>query len=290
MIARVGLACLLLALGSAAGARAQEPELPAAGLQAEAAGDWDRAVEVYSQAAAESGRADLWVRISRIEATRDHPREALAAIDRALALEPDDVDHLRARAELASWAGDYETADESWRRVAERTGEPLATLQRARIAAWQGRIAPAVEHYHAYLRSVPDDSVATIELVRQETWRGNARAALGLLDVVVCDGFVGNIVLKFYESVARLIVRLVRDKAPEILKRGDVREVLRILDYSEYGGAPLLGVRGVSIICHGSSSPNAIRNALRGAVRAVQTGLDRHIGAEFAARAGAAAR
>ena len=113
---------------------------------------------------------------------------------------------------------------------------------------------------------------------------------LGMLDVVVCDGFVGNIVLKFYESVARLIVRLVRDKAPEILKRGDVREVLRILDYSEYGGAPLLGVRGVSIICHGSSSPNAIRNALRGAVRAVQTGLDRHIGAEFAARAGAAAR
>lgn len=111
----------------------------------------------------------------------------------------------------------------------------------------------------------------------------------GLLDVVVCDGFVGNILLKFYESVARLIIRLVRDKAPEILRRDDVREILRILDYSEYGGAPLLGVRGVSIICHGSSSPTSLKNALRGAVQAVEAGLDHHIGAQFAARAGAAA-
>ena len=66
---------------------------------------------------------------------------------------------------------------------------------------------------------------------------------LGQLDVVVCDGFVGNIVLKFYESVARLILSLVRKKAPDVLERKDIREVFRHLDYSEYGGAPLLGVR-----------------------------------------------
>lgn len=109
----------------------------------------------------------------------------------------------------------------------------------------------------------------------------------GDLDVAVCDGFVGNVVLKFYESVARLIVRLVKDKAPEVLKRDDIRAVFRVLDYSEYGGAPLLGVRGVSIICHGASTPNAIKNAVRVAVQAVERDLSNHIGAEFA-RQGAA--
>jgi len=104
----------------------------------------------------------------------------------------------------------------------------------------------------------------------------------GHVDVVVCDGFVGNIVLKFYESVARLILRLVKSKAPEILQRPDVQEVFRILDYSEYGGAPLLGVNGVSIICHGSSGANAIKNALRVAVQMVESNLNQHIAAEFA--------
>ena len=106
----------------------------------------------------------------------------------------------------------------------------------------------------------------------------------GQVDIVVCDGFVGNIVLKFYESVARLIVRLVKQQAPEVLQREDVRSVFRILDYSEYGGAPLLGVRGVSIICHGSSSPNAIKNAVRVAVQSVEHDLSQHLSAEFARR------
>jgi phosphate acyltransferase len=106
----------------------------------------------------------------------------------------------------------------------------------------------------------------------------------GMLDVVVCDGFVGNVVLKFYESVARLIVRLVKRQAPEVLERADIREVFRILDYSTYGGAPLLGVRGVSIICHGASGPNAIKNAIRVAIQAVRSDLSQHIGAEMAQR------
>ncbi len=110
----------------------------------------------------------------------------------------------------------------------------------------------------------------------------------GPIDVVVCDGFVGNVVLKFYESMARLIVRLVKRKAPGILEREDVRDVFRVLDYSEYGGAPLLGVRGVSIICHGASSGNAVKNAIRVAVQAVDAHLSQHIGAEFAGRITAA--
>jgi len=106
----------------------------------------------------------------------------------------------------------------------------------------------------------------------------------GSVDVVVTDGFVGNIVLKFYESVARMILGLVKREAPEVLGRDDMRKVFKILDYAEYGGAPLLGVQGVCIICHGSSTVSAIKNAIRVAVQSVQAGLSQHIGAEFAQR------
>ncbi|HEV2085259.1 MAG TPA: phosphate acyltransferase PlsX [Gemmatimonadales bacterium] len=104
----------------------------------------------------------------------------------------------------------------------------------------------------------------------------------GVVDVVVCDGFVGNVVLKFYESVGRLFVGLVKKLVPDMLQRAELRELFRILDYSEYGGAPLLGVKGVSIICHGASPANAFKNAVRVAVQSVEADLSKHIGAEFA--------
>jgi glycerol-3-phosphate acyltransferase PlsX len=107
----------------------------------------------------------------------------------------------------------------------------------------------------------------------------------GPVDIVVCDGFVGNIVLKFYESVARLIVRIVKRQAPDILERDDVRRVFRTLDYAEYGGAPLLGIKGVSIISHGASGPNAIKNALRVAMQAVRADLSERVRQELAQRA-----
>jgi glycerol-3-phosphate acyltransferase PlsX len=110
----------------------------------------------------------------------------------------------------------------------------------------------------------------------------------GQIDIVVCDGFVGNVVLKFYESVARLIVRLVKQRAPEVLERDDIRQVFKVLDYAEYGGAPLLGVKGVSIICHGSSTPHAFKNAIRVAVQSVSHQLSQHIRAEMAQPASAA--
>ena len=105
-----------------------------------------------------------------------------------------------------------------------------------------------------------------------------------MLDIVVCDGFVGNIVLKFYESVGRLIVRLVKKEAPAVLEQPEIQRVFRHLDYSEYGGAPLLGVKGVAIVCHGSSTPNAFKNAIRVANQAVAHNLSAHIGAQFARR------
>jgi glycerol-3-phosphate acyltransferase PlsX len=106
----------------------------------------------------------------------------------------------------------------------------------------------------------------------------------GVVDVVVCDGFVGNVILKFYESVAHLFVNLVKERAPDVLGRQEIKDLFRFLDYSEYGGAPLLGVKGISIICHGSSTANAIKNAIRVAVQSVEVDLSRHIGAEFAQR------
>ncbi len=108
------------------------------------------------------------------------------------------------------------------------------------------------------------------------------------LDVVVCDGFVGNIVLKFYESAARVFVSLVKREAPDILQRPEMANVLTVLDYSTYGGAPLLGVQGVAIICHGSSPARAIKNAIRVAVQAVTSHLSQDIGAEFARAGGGA--
>jgi glycerol-3-phosphate acyltransferase PlsX len=111
----------------------------------------------------------------------------------------------------------------------------------------------------------------------------------GRIDVVICDGFVGNIVLKFYESVSRMIVKLASRTAPALLTSADMKEIFRVLDYSEYGGAPLLGVKGVCLICHGSASPKSIKNAIRGAVDAAEVGLSRHIGEQMAALAAGSA-
>jgi glycerol-3-phosphate acyltransferase PlsX len=105
----------------------------------------------------------------------------------------------------------------------------------------------------------------------------------GPIDVVVCDGFVGNVVLKFYEAVAPLMIGLLQRAGVEPQR---LTGALKDLDYSEHGGAPLLGVRGVSIISHGKSSPRAIKNAIRVAVRAVETHMDEHIGRGLSSVAG----
>jgi glycerol-3-phosphate acyltransferase PlsX len=105
----------------------------------------------------------------------------------------------------------------------------------------------------------------------------------GECDVVVCDGFVGNVLLKFYESLAMLVRELMtREMDPGILQSPGMANVFRTLDYSEIGGAPLLGVRGVSIICHGRSTSRAIKNAIKVALQSVQSNLSQHIGAELA--------
>ncbi len=111
----------------------------------------------------------------------------------------------------------------------------------------------------------------------------------GDCDVVVCDGFVGNVVLKFYETVAHLFRDLlVKEMHRDVLQSAGMHRVFKVLDYSEYGGAPLLGVRGVSIICHGRSPARAIKNAIGVAVQSVQSHVSQHIAAEMAGDGAAA--
>ena len=96
-------------------------------------------------------------------------------------------------------------------------------------------------------------------------------------DVLVADGFVGNVLLKFYESVMGLLSSMLRTTLEEKKIELDLASLFRSFDYTEYGGAPLLGVNGVTIICHGGSPSRAIRNAIRVAVQAVESDLVGHM-------------
>ncbi len=105
----------------------------------------------------------------------------------------------------------------------------------------------------------------------------------GECDVLVCDGFVGNVILKFYESAAIFLMDLF---GREIEARGveglDLRGVMKKVDYAEYGGAPLVGVNGVSIITHGAATPKAMASALEVAAQAVDSSMVSHMTAALA--------
>ena len=108
----------------------------------------------------------------------------------------------------------------------------------------------------------------------------------GKADVVICDGFVGNIVLKFAEGLALTLFQLIKDaiknggilaKLGAVLVMPALKKLGRRLDVSEYGGAPLLGVNGCCIICHGSSNAKAICSAIGVAIECVKNDVTGHI-------------
>ncbi len=103
----------------------------------------------------------------------------------------------------------------------------------------------------------------------------------GACDVLVCDGFVGNVLLKFYESIAAFFMGVLKREQERSGAQLDLREIFAALDYTEYGGAPLLGINGIAIICHGGSPPRAIKNAIRAAIRAVATEMVGHMSREL---------
>src|SRR5438552_6069101 len=112
----------------------------------------------------------------------------------------------------------------------------------------------------------------------------------GKVDVVVTDGFTGNVILKVSESLAEMVEKLLREEIKRTLKasvgflqsRTAFRRFKQRLDYSEYGGAPMLGVKGCAIICHGRSSAKAIKNAIRLAAEFSRQGLAQRIQSSIA--------
>jgi len=107
----------------------------------------------------------------------------------------------------------------------------------------------------------------------------------GHADVIVCDGFIGNVALKVSEGLVEVVRHLLQDalkasvsgKIGYLLSRSAFNEFKKRVDYSEYGGAPLLGVRGCTIICHGRSNANAIKNAIRVAAEFAQSSLNERL-------------
>jgi len=111
----------------------------------------------------------------------------------------------------------------------------------------------------------------------------------GDVDVIVCDGFTGNVALKLseglYEAFASMLKQELQKtlsaKVGAIFAQNAFRQFKHRLDYSEYGGAPLLGIKGITIVCHGRSNANAIKNAVRVADEFCKHNVNRVIEAEF---------
>jgi glycerol-3-phosphate acyltransferase PlsX len=133
------------------------------------------------------------------------------------------------------------------------------------------------------LKALPIRFMGNVE--GRDIFNGNA-------DVIVCDGFVGNVALKTSEGIGRFVRDALREslnrtvtrKVGALLSRQAFNDFRRRLDPTEYGGAILLGVRGVCIIGHGSSNDRAIFNGIRVAYEFAKTGTNQRIEAEFASR------
>ena len=163
------------------------------------------------------------------------------------------------------------------------------------------------EVYAKYLLKIPNPRVGLLSIGEEET-KGNelTKEAFKLLtetslnfignvegrdvmsgnaDVIVCDGFIGNVVLKVSEAVAEAIGVFIREnigtslarKLGYLLMRPAFRSLKRRVDYAEYGGAPLVGINGISIIGHGRSSDLAVKNAIRVAAELAKSEVNKHI-------------
>ena len=111
----------------------------------------------------------------------------------------------------------------------------------------------------------------------------------GDVDVVTTDGFTGNVVLKLTEGLVDAVMKMLKKEIKEnfssrmgyLLSRGAFRNLKKKMDYAEYGGAPLLGIDGVCVISHGSSSARAIKNAIMMAAEYVKEGVNTHLTEEL---------
>ena len=137
-----------------------------------------------SLAAANPADASVLSQLSQAYAMADQPDAALAAIERALSVQPERPEYLRAHAILATWTAHYDRARDSYRQLARL--QPLeldVTLNYARVSAWAGDTNNAVIEYRNYLASRPDAADVWLELARAESWRGNYASASDALSV-----------------------------------------------------------------------------------------------------------
>ena len=164
---------------------------------------------------------------------------------------------------------------------------PQHLLQFAVMGAVFARVALGTEHPRIGLLSIGEEETKGNDLIREAhrllkastlNFAGNIEGRdvySGQADVIVCDGFTGNIALKISEGLVETVETLLGDelsstfggRVGSLLSRRAFRRFRRRVDYSEYGGAPLLGVAGLCIVGHGRSSIKAIRNAVAMAYR-----------------------
>ena len=180
---------------------------------------------------------------------------------------------------------------------------PHHLLQFAVMGAVFARVAFEVESPRVALLSIGEEETKGNELTReahrmlkgsQVRFLGNIEARdvySGNADVVVCDGFTGNVALKISEGLVDVVEGLLAEelsstltmRVGSLLTRRALRRFHRRVDYSEYGGAPLLGVAGVTIVGHGRSSARAVRNAVAMAYRFASNRFIERVEQEIAA-------
>ncbi len=137
-------------------------------------------------------------------------------------------------------------------------------------------------HAFAMMKELPVNFIGNVE--GRDVYNGR-------VDVVVCDGFVGNVALKISEGLVEAVSFLLKEslnstitsQVGALLARKAFSNFGRRLDYSEYGGAPLLGLKGVAIVAHGRSNANAIKNAIRVAKQYFESGVNARIEKELTA-------
>src|SRR5260221_3072705 len=133
---------------------------------------------------------------------------------------------------------------------------------------------------YSRLKKLPLDFLGNVE--GRDLYNGKA-------DVIICDGFIGNVALKISEGLVETIKYMLKEalsstltaKVGYVLSRQAYADFKKRLDYSEFGGAPLLGVKGCAIVCHGSSNANAIKNAVPVAAEYTGRQINERIEAEL---------
>jgi glycerol-3-phosphate acyltransferase PlsX len=175
--------------------------------------------------------------------------------------------------------------------------KPIHLLQYSIMASVYNHLIHQIEEPIVGLLNIGEENAKGTDLVKEThallsrstlKFKGNVEGRdilLGQCDVVVCEGFVGNVILKLSEAIWEALLRSfyteakrsLRAKMGLLLCKPLIEDLKKRNDFTEYGGAPLLGVDGICIVCHGSSDGKAIHNAIGAAIKFSQYQVNEHI-------------